>query len=67
MSSSSEVSHSDDILGRQEREAQRAAKRERKRKVRVRKARRKLLDIKFHSKRKDRRAIDSKELLKFFH
>ena len=66
MLSSSEVSHSEVTLGKQEREAQRAAKAERKRTIRVRKARRKLLDIKFHNKQKDRRAIDSKELFKFF-
>ena len=66
MLSSSEVSHSEDTLGKQEREAQRAAKAERKRTIRVRKARRKLLDIKFHNKQKDRRAMDLKELLKLF-
>ena len=59
-------SHSEDTLGKQEREAQRAAKAERRRITRLRKTRRKLLDNKFHNKQKDRRAMDFKELLKLF-
>ena len=66
MLSSSEVSHSEDTLGKQECEAQRAAKAERKRAIKVRKDRRKFLDVKFHNKQKDRRAMDLKELLKLF-
>ena len=66
MLSSSEVSHSEDTLGKQEREAQRAAKAERRRITRLRKTRRKLLDNKFRNKQKDRRAMDFKELLKLF-
>ena len=74
MLSSSEVSHSEDTLGKQEckaqraakAEAQRAAKAERMRTRRLRKTRRKLLDNKFHNKQKDRRAMDLKELLKLF-
>ena len=66
MLSSSEVSHSEDTLGKQECEAQRAAKAERRRTIRLRKTRRKLLDNKFHNKQKDRHAIDFEELFKFF-
>ena len=65
MLSSSEVSHSEEAPGKQECEAQRAAKAE-SRRTRLRKTRRKLLDNKFHNKQKDRRAMDLKELLKLF-
>ena len=58
MSSSSE--------GKQERQAQRAAKAERKRAIKVRKSRRKFLDVKFHNKQKDRRAMDFKEVFKIY-
>ena len=53
-------------MGKQEREAQRAAKAERKRAIKVRKDRRKFLDVKFHNKQKDRRAIDFIEVFKSF-